>query len=287
MIKTLEQINREFLEEQRANAKQPFASSYMPNTFVALPTKEASIGKKKTLIRYLLDILFYAALVFILIATLIFSSKSNGGFKLFGYSGFSVLSSSMQSEIPRGSLVITKGADVNSIKVGDDITYIRSDNAIITHRIVSIDEDNGTRGFHTKGIENPMPDPDIVYAANIIGVVKSSVPKLGFITTYITDNIGFVFLFLGGIAVAAIAIRKFFTETKKGRESDEKIRERYANMLNGNGLTSAQKSPTSLDAACLQPFGIQTKPSNSDLSDLYRMPSEHTASAQNARQIKR
>jgi len=158
------------------------------------------------------DILFYVIIAFILIVTLVFGGKTHDGFHLFGYSGFTVLSGSMQREIPEGSLVITKAVEPETIEIGDDITFVRDDNATVTHRVVDIIEDyagNGSRGFQTQGLENPEPDRDIVYADNIIGMVKYSVPELGFALSYASDNLGIVFIIFGGILAATIAFGKF------------------------------------------------------------------------------
>jgi len=157
------------------------------------------------------DVAFYMVIACIIIVTLVFSGKTHDGFQLFGYSGFTVLSGSMEREIPEGSLVITKKVDAADIRVGDDITFIRYDNATVTHRVVDVVEDyggSGARGFLTKGLENPEPDNGVVSAGNIIGVVKISVPGLGYTLSYITGNIGVVFAILGGILVVIIALSK-------------------------------------------------------------------------------
>ena len=173
---------------------------------------------KKSKGRMVGDILFYTVVVLILLATLVFHNKSNESIQLFDYSAFTVLTGSMEREIPQGSLVITKKVDPNSIKAGDDITFVRSDNATVTHRVINIIEnydDTGVRGFETQGIANPDPDPDIVYAGNLVGVVKLTVPELGFALKYISENIALVFVLLGGVLVTAIAISKLSSGPKK------------------------------------------------------------------------
>ena len=178
--------------------------------------------RKKRKARRAADIVFYAVIAFILIAALIFSGRiDNNGFRIFHYKAFTVLTPSMEKEIPQGALVITKDVDPKTIEIGDDITFIRDDNATVTHRVVNILENyNGSsiRAFETQGIANPDPDPDVVYEGNIIGVVKYSIPELGFTLTYISDNIGLVFLVLGGILVVMIALGMVFQRTKKEKK---------------------------------------------------------------------
>jgi len=195
MTKTLEEINQEFLNELSVinNDKEP--------------------DNIKIDLKHLPDVLFYVVIAFIIITTLIFGGKTHDGVQLFGYSGFTVLSGSMQREIPEGSLVITKNVDADTIEIGDDITFIRSDNATVTHRVVNIIEgysENGNRGFQTKGVENPDPDREIVHAGNVIGIVKFSIPELGYMLSYVSEHIVIVFAILGGILVAAIALGKVF-----------------------------------------------------------------------------
>ena len=179
----------------------------------ALPqtnTSEITKNKKKNTGKKASDIIFYSVVAFLLIAILLFSGQGNSGFRLFGYSGFVVLGGSMEKEIPQGSLVITRKIDPEEIKLGDDITFVRKDNATVTHRVVDIIdnyEDSGNRVFQTQGLANPDPDPDPVFEGNVIGVVKHSVPRIGFLLSYISDNIGIICIILGGI-LAAVAIGK-------------------------------------------------------------------------------
>ena len=148
MVKTLEQINREFLLEQSVSSA-------------------VSIPKKR-------GILFCGILILILIAVLSYSAgtKSKGG--LFGFSVYKILSESMQSEIPNGSLILIKYIDPATIRTGDDITYTKDRNTKVTHRVTKIIGNyNGTGrvGFETKGIENSEPDNQIVDADSVLGKV--------------------------------------------------------------------------------------------------------------------
>jgi len=227
MMKTLEQINQEFFSEfTTSNDDLNCPDEFDPSSLYSLEDIQESIGitpslvtetPSRLLIKRLSDILFYVVIVIILIITLVFGGKTHDAFHMLGYSGFTVLSGSMQREIPEGSLVITKSVDPQTIKIGDDITFIRDDNITVTHRVISILEDyngSGDRGFQTQGLENPDPDRDIVYAGNIIGLVKFSIPELGFILGYASENIGLLFAILGGILIAAIALSRAFSKSE-------------------------------------------------------------------------
>ena len=201
MVKSVEQINLEFMNQLQTPQSQGGSQS-----------GHGKRTKAVICLKLILDVAFYTAIAFVLISTVALQGKSGAGFDMFGYSGFVVLSDSMKSEIPRGALVITKRTEPDRIRTGDDITYIRSDNATVTHRVVGIDESykgSETRAFITKGIENADVDAEVVFAPNVIGVVQLSIPELGFALGYIAENIGVVFLLLGGIATAVVLVRKF------------------------------------------------------------------------------
>jgi signal peptidase len=199
MVKTFEQLNREFMEKQ----------NLIPPVDIRSDT-----GQRTTeTVRRVTNIALYAAIVFILVIAVIFNGHSNKRFSLFGYSGFTVLSESMQSEIPEGALVLVKKGNPDNINVGDDITFIRKkDDSVVTHRVVHIYKsygEDGVKGFQTQGIENSAPDQDIIYAGDIIGVVKLTIPGLGWILSSIAINIGLLILICGGLHIAIITTKKF------------------------------------------------------------------------------
>ncbi|MDR0906077.1 MAG: signal peptidase I [Oscillospiraceae bacterium] len=161
------------------------------------------------------SVIFYIVLLLAVAGTVAFRS-------LGGYSFYTVLTRSMQSEIPQGSLVISKNTDPALIEVGDDITYLREDNSSVTHRVIGIKEDydnSGERGFQTKGIENELPDQGIVYATNVIGVVKVSVPYIGSGLYWVAQHIIVLLGVLGVSLILLVSLRTFFAESRKERDA--------------------------------------------------------------------
>jgi len=200
----------------------PEPPAYTPVADVLARFRQAEEKKRKrrrNILKRATDILLYTAVVFILVAVIILSGASNRGFNLFGYSGFTVLSDSMQSEIPEGSFVLVKKTDPGNINVGDDITFIRKkDNSAVTHRVTNIYEnygENGELGFQTQGIGNRDPDQDVIFANDIIGVVKLTIPGLGAVLNYISINIGFLCVVLGVLFILTVLTRKFLLPDKK------------------------------------------------------------------------
>jgi signal peptidase I len=187
------------------------------------PTQEVSpiaekAQAKSSLWKSISNIVFYAALAAVVLGAVIIGNNNNGSSRFLSYQYSAVLSPSMQSMIPQGSLVITKKVPSAQIKAGDVITFLRSDEESVTHQVIDVVPDfdgRGSLGFRTKGTDNMDPDPDIVGAANVIGVVKVHVNGLGFTMRYISENIKYVFLAFIFIILISIAMRVLLGDSKK------------------------------------------------------------------------
>lgn len=99
-----------------------------------------------------------------------------------GYKTFSVISGSMEPNIPVGSLVYAKSVEFDDLKAGDIISYKLSEDTMVTHRIDSINEEQRT--LVTKGDANDNVDSAEVQESQIVGKVAFSIPLLGFIAIY-------------------------------------------------------------------------------------------------------
>ena len=165
--------------------------------FAAVPAPEGSVpsaaekpAKKKY--AWIGEVAFYLFLILIIAGAILVKSNSGGRpITIAGFSAFTVLTSSMESEIPKGSLVIVKDTDPKMLAIGDDITYMVSETTSVTHRIIGIHENyqnTGQRGFETKGVMNPEPDKEIVAAANVVGRVVFHNKALGMVGGFINNN---------------------------------------------------------------------------------------------------
>lgn len=99
--------------------------------------------------------------------------------QVFGIRVYTVLSPSMGPEIPVGSAVYVKKEAFEKIRPGDIITC-RPDmgDIYITHRVSEKDE--AGRTLVTKGDANETPDGRRVREEELMGVVRLSVPYLGY-----------------------------------------------------------------------------------------------------------
>lgn len=108
--------------------------------------------------------------------------------KILGCENLAVLSGSMEPKISVGSMVIVQDVDPNDLEVGDIITYKISDTTLVTHRIVSIDQD--AQEIVTKGDANDVIDGEPVSFSNVVGKLFISIPFLGYISIYMQGKAG-------------------------------------------------------------------------------------------------
>ncbi len=108
-----------------------------------------------------------------------------------GATPYAVLSSSMEPQLPPGTLLIVRPVPADRLAIGDVITYqLRSGRPeVVSHRITTIDyAADGGLTFRTRGDHNPQGDPDPVRAAQVRGQVWYAVPYVGYLTLWISGR---------------------------------------------------------------------------------------------------
>ena len=116
--------------------------------------------------------------------------------KFFGYQSFVIYSGSMEPTVKVGSLLLTRPVDVEDLRVGDVITYRSPGNhTTLTHRIVSIRQEDGDWVFQTKGDANPEPDPREVILRGQVTKMAFGIPYLGYVVDFARSTAG-IALFL-------------------------------------------------------------------------------------------
>jgi len=172
--------------------------------------------KKRGIFAAISDMLFYLAVFLILLAVFTTGVDNGAPRTVLGFSYFTVVSRSMQDEIPKGSFIFVR--QTGDLAIGDNITYMRDRNTSVTHKIVDIYDnyrDSGVRGFQTKGVNNFRPDEDIVYEGNIVGKVILVLPGVGSVMSYLSSNIYLVLLLYGLFVIFSFSIRGLLVKTKK------------------------------------------------------------------------
>lgn len=108
------------------------------------------------------------------------------GVRLFGLTPYTILSPSMAPAYQPGDLVYVKSKPAAEIEKGEVLTFVADDQlTVVTHRVDEADRENNC--FYTKGDANKDRDGNPVLYQNVLGVVVFSIPKLGYVSTYLTD----------------------------------------------------------------------------------------------------
>jgi len=136
------------------------------------------------------------------------------GSRLLGFRVFNVISGSMEPKYSVGDLIYVKEVDVNSIKVGDPITFVLNEDLVVaTHRVVEVDAEN--QQFYTKGDANKTADASPVHFNNVIGVTKFSIPLLGYVSDFIQNPPGiYITLIVGVVLIVAVFLPDFLIKKK-------------------------------------------------------------------------
>lgn len=137
--------------------------------------------------------------------------------KLNNFQFLTVLSGSMEPELPVGSVVCIQPIDYDSVKIGDDITFHASENSeyIVTHKVIEKNEQ--ARTITTKGVANDAADGAIP-EESIIGIVRFDIPVIGQFLNFIHTLQGKICV---GIVVVAWIIVSFFVKKLGGGDEKE------------------------------------------------------------------
>lgn len=128
-------------------------------------------------------------LTWILISIIALLAIALAGVRAVGLKPYAVLSGSMEPKFHVGSIVYVKSIDEQKVKVGDPITfYLGNSTTIATHRVVQIDNEN--KEFYTKGDANESVDKSPVKFDRLIGKAEFSIPKLGYLSDWISRSPG-------------------------------------------------------------------------------------------------
>lgn len=130
------------------------------------------------------------------------------GIRIFGLQPYTVLSGSMESVYPTGSIIYVKSVNPKNLAEGDIITFKMANGIVATHRIVElVPDDNGnTVSFRTKGDENDIADGSLVKYEAVIGQPQFCIAKLGYFATFLKRKNGIAFLIVAVLVATALEI---------------------------------------------------------------------------------
>ncbi len=129
-------------------------------------------------------------------------------FNWYNLSAYSVISTSMDPTIPKGSLTINQEETFKELDDKDIITYkLLNSEVFITHRITSIDKE--TEMITCKGDANEVVDPnDVSYSLQYKSSVLFYIPYLGYIAYFAKTIYGRILLITLIMVLVAIIYKK-------------------------------------------------------------------------------
>lgn len=125
---------------------------------------------------------------------------------LFGYGKAVVVTGSMEPEIMPNDMVVFHAQD--EYEAGDIVIY--QSNSFITHRVVEVTEN----GYITQGDANNVADEEIT-AGQVVGKVILIIPKVGYITEFLSEPFGILVLMIGFVAL--LELPRLFGKRSKRR----------------------------------------------------------------------
>lgn len=128
---------------------------------------------------------FYLERIFLVFVILIIFLVSGN----FRYSISAIASDSMYPELKRGDAVIlekTNKSNINSLKKGMVVAF-EEGGEIVTHRILTIELQEGKEYIITKGDNNDTKDVTKKAKDDIIGIVRFKIPLIGYPAVEISD----------------------------------------------------------------------------------------------------
>ena len=164
--------------------------------------------------------IFWNTISNLLVLLIVLSAIFLMGSRLIGYQCYTVISGSMQPKYKVGDLLYVKDVDVNTIEVGDDITFILNEDLVVaTHQVTRIDTEK--QHFYTKGLANEIEDSEPVHFNNVIGVPQFSIPKLGYVSNFVQNPPGsYITIGAGIILMLLVFIPDLINKKKYDPETE-------------------------------------------------------------------
>ena len=181
-------------------------------------------NKPLKVIGEILYILLFLIVILMLIVVILQRVTDNsvtiGGFRIF-----TVATGSMVPKYEVGDVLISKEIDPSEIKVGDDIVYKGKEGSfngkVVTHRVISIEEQGGEYHIITQGIANEQADPEIT-DEQVYGKIIYKVKTLSFISKMVSNIYIFYFFIFIPIAILIVKqIRQIATSNEEDDDDDE------------------------------------------------------------------
>ena len=134
-----------------------------------------------------------------------------------------VLTPSMEPELPVGSMIVILPTEYDRLQKGDDITYVRDESlTLVTRRIVK--KYDKTQYLITKGIANDMSDRPVSYK-NVVGKVCLCIPLLGYFLIWAKTVWGKITAVVAVTALTTLCLMRHSHKRKNRRSEKNKTKD--------------------------------------------------------------
>ncbi len=165
----------------------------------------------------------------VLLAIVVTQRITSNRMSILGLRIFTVITESMVPKYNVGDAIFTIAVKPEDIKIGDDITYIGSQDSfkdkIVTHAVIDIEKDeNGMYIFQTKGIANDEADPKI-NQTQIYGKVLYKIKTISYLNGVIGNLYGMYFAIFVPMGVIMFIEFVAYQKDKEKDDDEEDIEE--------------------------------------------------------------
>ncbi|MCP1100914.1 signal peptidase [Aequitasia blattaphilus] len=143
-----------------------------------------------------------------------------------GFVPMIVLTDSMYPQIHSGDLIVGKTIKAEDVKVEDVIIFFdpqSKDDAVVTHRVMEVKNENGKISFVTKGDANNANDDMAVPAKNLVGIYDWRIPGAGNIAMFMQTTQGLILCVICPLILLVgydlLRRRKYEKEKRKDTEA--------------------------------------------------------------------
>lgn len=157
--------------------------------------------------------------VIIMNLSIMFQAKANTNKvpSVFGIKPFMVLSGSMETEIKKGDLIITREINPEELEIGKVIAFRDAAGTVTTHRIIDIVVKDGETFFITKGDNNSTQDRNLVSLKDVEGIYLFRIPGIGSMMKSLSQTTTIVILVF---IITVIFVVGFIISNKKYVEEE-------------------------------------------------------------------
>lgn len=153
------------------------------------------------IINKIIDIVLFGLIGFVVVLAAVIYIPG-----MIGLQEYEVITGSMEPELSVGSLIFVKSIDNHQLEVGDIIAFSRLGDNVVTHRVVS--NDQNSQVITTKGDANEKNDLFPVEYKDVRGKVIFSIPFLGYIVSWFSDLSSKMIVI--GMIVLLVVMQGFF-----------------------------------------------------------------------------